>query len=264
MAAATKVLTQLPSYTPSLDVIFEHLKQDMYFAGDHPLEFEYKSKPVPIISPKPRRLRPKQIPVIIQLLPRLFLGNQTAADDLKLLKEHNIQCVVSCRELLAEGLLVSHPGITYKRVWADDQPHVPLQEAFGRVNQWVMAVSDDSPVLIHCWQGVSRSVTLACVHVMDMLGYSDKEALQLIRSVSPRINPNDGFLSQLSDYFITRKEYWSSQSAMMCTELCSVYGDHHKLVDIIHLCLEYLGKFHSRYFTWWPTDSMSLTMDCPS
>ena len=251
------------TYTPSLDTIFEHLKQDAGFVHKQLEELERLTNVTPIVSPKPRRPKPKpQTPEWVQLLPRLYLGNQAFADDFHLLQQHSIQRVVSCRELLLEDQLVSHPGIVYARIWADDQPHVGLHSVFYRTDQWIMNVSPESPVLIHCQQGVSRSVTLACVHVMNMMGYDDKEALQHIRTVRPCINPNEGFLKQLSDYFATRKEYWSAQSAMMCTELCMIYQDQPTLIDIIHLCLGYLGKFHSSYFTYWPSDSSY--MDCPS
>jgi protein-tyrosine phosphatase len=54
-------------------------------------------------------------------------------------------------------------------------------------------------VLIHCYQGKSRSVAVCCAYLMRFYEYSLDEALQLVRSVRPTACPNHGFMQQLMD-----------------------------------------------------------------
>lgn len=52
-------------------------------------------------------------------------------------------------------------------------------------------------ILIHCYQGKSRSVAVCCAYLMRFYEYSLDEALQLVRSVRPAASPNRGFMQQL-------------------------------------------------------------------
>lgn len=52
-------------------------------------------------------------------------------------------------------------------------------------------------ILIHCYQGKSRSVAVCCAYLMRFYEYSLDEALQLVRSVRPTASPNHGFMQQL-------------------------------------------------------------------
>ena len=48
--------------------------------------------------------------------------------------------------------------------------------------------------------GVSRSVTLASAYMMSTIELNYQEALQVVRAVRKKVNPNMGFQKQLSDF----------------------------------------------------------------
>jgi len=52
-------------------------------------------------------------------------------------------------------------------------------------------------VLVHCFQGKSRSVTVVAGYLMMHHGYSFEDALDTIRKVRPCAQPNLGFAMQL-------------------------------------------------------------------
>jgi protein-tyrosine phosphatase len=52
-------------------------------------------------------------------------------------------------------------------------------------------------ILVHCYQGISRSVTIVCAYLMRYGHCKRDDALDLIRSVRPRASPNSGFMTIL-------------------------------------------------------------------
>lgn len=57
-----------------------------------------------------------------------------------------------------------------------------------------------SPVLIHCWAGISRSVSVVCYYLMVTRGLSYNEALAFVRSKREIACPNSGFADQLTEH----------------------------------------------------------------
>ena len=55
-----------------------------------------------------------------------------------------------------------------------------------------------SNVLVHCEQGVSRSVAMVCAYLIVRRGMTFEESLSLIRETRPQAKPNIGFGLQLS------------------------------------------------------------------
>ena len=55
-------------------------------------------------------------------------------------------------------------------------------------------------VLVHCHAGESRSVAVVAAHLMKTEDLSLEEALESIRKVRPRADPNEGFREQLRLY----------------------------------------------------------------
>ena len=55
-------------------------------------------------------------------------------------------------------------------------------------------------VLVHCFAGLSRSVTFTCAYLMKKYGMTFKEAITLVKKSRPNVNPNTGFRKQLIEY----------------------------------------------------------------
>ncbi|KAH0943112.1 hypothetical protein HID58_002749 [Brassica napus] len=54
-------------------------------------------------------------------------------------------------------------------------------------------------VLVHCFVGKSRSVTIVVAYLMKKHGMTLTQALQHVQSIRPVANPNAGFIRQLQD-----------------------------------------------------------------
>jgi protein-tyrosine phosphatase len=55
-------------------------------------------------------------------------------------------------------------------------------------------------VLVHCYAGVSRSVTIAVSYLMSTRHLDFKEAMALVKMRRPCAGPNLGFIRQLKDH----------------------------------------------------------------
>ena len=69
----------------------------------------------------------------------------------------------------------------------------------------------DKKILVHCYSGVSRSAIVVMSYLIKLKSielnekqfkkYSISKCLKLIRKYRPHVSPNDGFMSQLNNYF---------------------------------------------------------------
>lgn len=86
----------------------------------------------------------------------------------------------------------------YKRVIMEDKPDFSIdlcwQECFGFIDE---AKAANGKVLVHCYQGVSRSATIICAYLIKYASLTCSQALNAVRVVRPQIGPNAGFLLKL-------------------------------------------------------------------
>ncbi|KAI7936887.1 hypothetical protein MJO28_015786 [Puccinia striiformis f. sp. tritici] len=131
-----------------------------------------------------------------QVLPKLFIGDLTAAQTLKILQDSQIRNVVS----VIKHSYPQHPGFNHLNVPVDDTERTNICEWFDSVAIWIQARLDDPNgygVLIHCVAGVSRSTTLLAAYLMKAYRLTTDEAIGFIGSKRPQVQPNDFFIHQL-------------------------------------------------------------------
>ena len=59
-------------------------------------------------------------------------------------------------------------------------------------------------MLVHCYEGKSRSVTILTAYLMCYERMTLKGALDLLRSKKPDVKPNKGFLVQLQEFEVAQ------------------------------------------------------------
>ncbi|XP_056174961.1 dual specificity protein phosphatase 1-like isoform X3 [Syzygium oleosum] len=114
--------------------------------------------------------------VLCKIEEDLFLGSVGAAnnkDDLKRLNVTHILTVAS----------------TLKPAYPDDF-----------VYKVIAAKRLGGGVLVHCFVGKSRSVTIVVAYLMKKHGMSLSQALEHVKSRRRQASPNSGFISQLQEY----------------------------------------------------------------
>lgn len=129
-------------------------------------------------------------PIVHEILPNLFLGNKESrnSDYSLVVSLGNDYVPIETREI---NIMIQDTSssdiIQYENV---------LQYVHEMVEQ-------GKKVLIHCGEGVSRSVAFMCMYLIRYFGHSRESALQHIEKVrngEQYTRPNRGFMRQLENF----------------------------------------------------------------
>ncbi|KAG5474249.1 hypothetical protein LSCM1_03027 [Leishmania martiniquensis] len=133
-----------------------------------------------------------------EVLDYLFLGSLRTAQTVTVYHDLDICYVLTVGRDLE---VVIEPWMQQLVLPVDDFPGqvmMPVfEDAFSFIDE---ARSHKKGVLIHCFAGLSRSVTIAVAYLMHLKGITRDEALALVRLARPAARPNDGFLRELGAY----------------------------------------------------------------
>ena len=118
-----------------------------------------------------------------EILPRLWLGNKTASQDVAWLRENNIQHVFNATKNIPFA-----PGVAHAyRIPVDDNLQA---EEIANMRRWapeavlkiLRAYKSGTGVLIHCHAGMQRSAALIAMFLVVSKDMTSNEAMAYIRS----------------------------------------------------------------------------------
>ncbi|XP_040996150.1 dual specificity protein phosphatase 1 [Juglans microcarpa x Juglans regia] len=128
----------------------------------------------------------------------LFLGSIGAANNKNALKSLNVTHILT----VANSLSPAHPNdFVYKVINVTDREETDIKQYFDESFDFIdEAKRLGGGVLVHCFVGKSRSVTIVVAYLMKKHGMSLSQALEHVKSKRPQAAPNSGFISQLRDF----------------------------------------------------------------
>jgi protein-tyrosine phosphatase len=136
------------------------------------------------------------------ILEDVALGNIIAGSQLNELQKNNISAVVAILPHLPHKS--SHyvkNGFSLFHIPLFDAPNEDISKWFDHVSDFIMAHRFmKRKILVHCHAGISRSTTLVASFLMNLKNWNHNEAIRYIRTKRSCVNPNTGFLKQLSKY----------------------------------------------------------------
>ncbi|KAL1716470.1 protein-tyrosine phosphatase-like protein [Schizophyllum commune] len=139
-----------------------------------------------------------------QILPNLFISDLAFAESAPCLANAGITHVLS---ILPEPITVPATAagrrIQRKQVRIEDSPFAELAAHLPSMVRFIEeALSTSSPaiVLVHCAEGVSRSVAVAAAYLVKAHGRTPMDALRHIAARRRIARPNFGFVQQLHEY----------------------------------------------------------------
>ncbi|KAJ9154369.1 hypothetical protein P3X46_027713 [Hevea brasiliensis] len=128
----------------------------------------------------------------------LFLGSVGAANNKDILKSKNITHILTVANTLAPAY---QNDFIYKVIGVADKEDSNLRQYFDECFNFIdEAKRQGGGVLVHCFVGRSRSVTIVVAYLMKKHGMSVSQALEYVRNRRPQAAPNSGFISQLLDF----------------------------------------------------------------
>ncbi|KAF8742481.1 hypothetical protein AX14_004343 [Amanita brunnescens Koide BX004] len=128
---------------------------------------------------------------------KLFLGNINAARSTRSVTEHHITHILSvCQDQIpAED---PQSGFNHMRIAVEDVDYADLLIHLPSACQFIdEAINSGGVVLVHCYQGLSRSAAVIAAYLMWSRKVGAAEAIDLVRAVRDQIWINAGFYEQL-------------------------------------------------------------------
>ena len=135
----------------------------------------------------------------IEAMPRLSIGSAGAAYNEAGLHAKGITHILCLCSTLRLNYLEK---FIYRRVSLEDNGNDPSQLArlLPTCHEFIdeaLSSSSSAIVLVHCFQGKSRSAAVCISYLMSKLGMSYALALQCLRKTRPIAEPNTYFAAQL-------------------------------------------------------------------
>ncbi|XWS09026.1 hypothetical protein CRYUN_Cryun40dG0050600 [Craigia yunnanensis] len=142
-----------------------------------------------------RRFKEDNVPCEIE--EGLFLGSIAAANNMDALKSLNITHILT----VASSLKPTHSNdFVYKIIPVLDKEDTNISQYFDECFDFIdEAKRQGGGVLVHCFVGKSRSVTIVVAYLMKKLGMGLSQALEHVKSKRPLAAPNSGFIGQLKE-----------------------------------------------------------------
>ncbi|KAE8728398.1 Dual specificity protein phosphatase 1 [Hibiscus syriacus] len=143
-----------------------------------------------------RRTFKDTVPSVIE--EGLFLGSIAASNNVDALKRLNVTHILT----VASSLKPAHTtDFVYKVIPVADKEDTNISQYFDECFNFIdEARRQGGGVLVHCFVGKSRSVTIIVAYLMKKHGMSLSEALEHVRSKRPLAAPNPGFILQLKEF----------------------------------------------------------------
>ncbi|CAD8054562.1 unnamed protein product [Paramecium sonneborni] len=129
----------------------------------------------------------------------LWLGNLKAAQNIKQLKENNIQTVIT----VANNIIVNFKNtlnISHKIYKVEDTEKAQIIEYFEEINKEISTGLNYGSVLVHCAAGISRSSACVIAYIMKTNKWTYEKTFYFVKEKRLAINPNPGFKKQLIQY----------------------------------------------------------------
>ena len=160
------------------------------------------------------------------ILPHLYISNLESSEDIQKLGANNIRANVTAMsdpKSEATRKMYNDYGIGYMFVKMDDSPSENAVQYFDSTSDFIdRYIQAGQNVLINCYAGISRSVTIAMNYILKKLYERAKQngqnidpedavnkVMDIVRRGRPIANPNPGFMSQL---LVKASEYHKSGS----------------------------------------------------
>jgi protein-tyrosine phosphatase len=128
----------------------------------------------------------------------IYLGSLRTAQVLEVYEDLNIKWVLTAARDLSVKLSTEMEQLELR---VDDLPGEDMRPFFAEAFQFInVARMRGEGVLIHCFAGLSRSVTVTCAYLMHTMGWTRDKAMRHIRKYRPAANPNEGFMRSLKEF----------------------------------------------------------------
>ena len=155
---------------------------------------------------------------VSEIIPsKLYLSDITAALDISVIKYFSITHIVNATNGAAPN---TFPDILYHNVDIEDTEEADISSHLTESHAFISsALAGGGCVLVHCMAGVSRSSSITIHHIM-MAGYSLRDAVKMLKTARPVVQPNTAFAKAL----VVAEKRERGENTMSWEEICGRGG----------------------------------------
>ncbi|KAK7580511.1 hypothetical protein V9T40_001140 [Parthenolecanium corni] len=137
---------------------------------------------------------------INEIEPGLWLGNLTAALDVRLIEKYSITHILTVDSCPLPSNILMLPSVTTKFFQISDLPYEDLISHLDETYDFISQGLEKGNVLIHCYFGMSRSAAVVTAFLMRKHSINCEKALERLKQQRSVVGPNIGFYNQLRLY----------------------------------------------------------------
>lgn len=136
---------------------------------------------------------------IDHIIDNIYLGNWRDSIDEAKLKYNNIRCILTLNKnkehTETDRNMFARLGIRYKYIRIQDSLDANILPYIDESIKFIKEC--DGNVLIHCFAGISRSVSIVVAYLMKEKQMSYNDSIRYVRNIRSIANPNYSFVQQL-------------------------------------------------------------------
>ena len=141
---------------------------------------------------------------VTEIIDNIFISDISSAFNFEELKKDKITHIITT--ILAVEPMYPD-DFSYMNLHARDITNENLLQHFDKCYNFIEdALSSNGRVLIHCSYGISRSSTIVISYLIKKYKMTYHQAIDLVKSKRPVIEPNDGFKRQLISYDLLNRQ----------------------------------------------------------
>ena len=133
----------------------------------------------------------------------LYISSYNATKNKTLLEKNKITHIINCAADFCENVFESENKYTYLSFYLKDHVLENIECIFYECIKFIDSVKEKGGrVLVHCIQGISRSVTLVMAYLIYKNKLTYDKAFNIVQSKREISSPNFGFSIQLQNFYL--------------------------------------------------------------
>ena len=139
-----------------------------------------------------------------EILPEfLYLSSYNAAKNKDLLERNRITHIINCAQDYCENCFEKESNIQYLSLYLKDHALENVECTFYECIEFIeMVKQKEGRVLVHCIQGISRSVSIVIAYLIYKNKMTYDQAFNFVQSKRTISCPNFGFSIQLQNFYL--------------------------------------------------------------
>ena len=132
----------------------------------------------------------------------LYISSYNATKNLELLEKNKITHIINCAADFCENVFEQENKFTYLSFYLKDHVLENIECIFYECIKFIENVKEKGGrVLVHCIQGISRSVSIVMAYIIFTKKVTYDKAFNLVQSKREISSPNFGFSIQLQNFY---------------------------------------------------------------